>query len=221
MKRTMIILIAMTIILALASCSANPQEKIVGKWIINPESENQDLPIEITAEKKAVIMDQAMDITFGEENNGVLEGQISVPMGMSIDFKYTMKTDVILIEAMGNASEYVRFSGTEEEWEEYKSEAIRRQTLMINMYFVDMSIKKFYEDNSNAKEITLVGLEKYLPPTMSNAYDPSKKAIEIGYDDVEFTAEKTGMIYIKLTKGSKEYEIKAYGRDSFVEGLKQ
>lgn len=213
MKRNLMLVVTIIIAMALMSSCSNPKDKMVGKWIIDPQSQIPDLPIEITPEYNIVIMDNEMELTDLETKDGIVTGIISVPGGFPVEIRYDSKEDNIIIEAMQNQSVYIRFEGTEEEWVQQNEYALMMQKealVRINMYTAQVAMDKYKADNGRFPK-NLDEFNKANPQNLMNPFDYEKDALFSGKEAPQYNAERLGAVYIQFDGKGDSYGIFGYG----------
>ncbi len=216
-KSLMVTIIVIVMIMTVSSCS-NPQKKMVGRWIINPDSKIPDLPIEITEDNSVIIMENAMDLEITEVKDGIVYGNISAPGGLSVTLQYDSKNDIVIIEAMQNQSTYVRFTGTDDEWTAQNEHALIMQKealVRINIYALEMTFKQYKEDKGKFPK-KYEDIKDMLPPNIVNPFDYQKQAVYYGNEDAQYNAERLGAVYIKFDKKGENLDIVGYGIDQLI-----
>jgi len=218
MKKNLIVVISLfAVLLMLASCSQDPKEQMIGRWVSDPESSVSDVPIEIEPTDSANILGTKLEITYGKFKDGEQKGKLSSPMG-AVDFSYYPADDKFEINLMGNTSSYMRFEGTDEEWGAAIEDALKRQKLALvqmNMYTVQSVMEQIYSEK-NYYPNSMDKVKENLPGNIQNPLSPGTKAIDGGYQTPEFDPAKQGMVYIKFSKDRQSYEVYGYGLEQMI-----
>lgn len=211
MKKTLFILMLLII---LASCGTNAQDKVLGRWIPENKGAMAGIPIEITNDPSMIFLEKSRVVQYSDVKDGVLKANVLFPAGQNILMTYFIKKDSIVLEINNEQTGFIRFTGEEGLWDSLNAEAfkgIRTASVQFNMEIVRQQMEMIYNNSKPRKyPINMEMLNQYLPNTIVNPYDIMKPAVVGGLDEPKWDGRLVGTVYVQFFKDGREYIIFGY-----------
>lgn len=214
MKRTVFALI---IILLLASCAANPQDKIAGRWMPENKGSMAGIPVEISNEATMFFLEKSRVVQYSDPKNGVLKGNVLFPAGQNILLTYFIKKDSLVLEINNEQTGYVRFTQSDGIWDSLNIEAlkgIKTASIKFNMEMVRSQMEMIYNNTKPHKYPTDMNkLNEFLPNGIVNPYDIMKPAVTGGMEEPKWDLRKIGTVYVQFFKDGRQFNLFGFTED--------